>query len=201
MNDPVKVTDQKYIELKEVALRKTGILSQSTRILVGTATCGRAAGAAGVLNTFREEISKRQVDAEVIEVGCLGHCYAEPMVIIAKAGHPSLCYGNVDEGIAARLVSDFLVDDDPCYEFAMAALEPNDFFPTFADYPRGVYEQKIILRDCGLINPEDIDQYIALDGYGGLAKALNTGPAAVINEIKASKMRGRGGAGFPTGKK
>lgn len=192
---------QNYQQLKSRALQKAAELKEKTCIMVGTATCGRAAGALNVLETMRSEISKHQLDAQVLEVGCLGYCYAEPMVIISKPGHPSLCYASVDEGIAARLVSDFLVNDDPCFDFALAALEPNDFFPTFSDYPRGVYEQKIILEDCGLIDPEDIDQYLARDGYGALAKALEMDPADVIAEIKDSQLRGRGGAGFPTGKK
>ena len=193
--------EQRYRELKDQALQKTEALKEKPYVLVGTATCGRAAGALNVLETFRSEISLQQVEAEVVEVGCLGHCYAEPMIIISKPGYPPLCYGSVDEGIAARLVSDFLVNDDPCFEFAMAALEPNDFFPTFADYPRGVYEQKIVLADCGLIDPQVIDHYIARDGYTALAKVLGMEPAAVIGEVIDAKLRGRGGAGFPTGKK
>src|SRR5208282_1803371 len=97
--------------------------------------------------------------------------------------------------------NDYLVGDDPCYEFAMAALEPNDIFPTFADYPRGIYEQKIIMADCGLIDPGEIDHYLARDGYGSLAKVLTTDPDLVLKEIEESNLRGRGGACFPTGKK
>ncbi len=192
---------QAYESLKKAAVIKVEALKQKPLVLVGTATCGRAAGALNVLQTFRDEISCRNLDVEVKEVGCIGHCYAEPVVIIAKPGFPALCYGSVDEGMAGRLVTDFLINDDPCYEFAMAALEPNDQFPTFADFPRGVYEKKIILADCGLIDPEDIDHYIAHDGYAALAKALSMGPAEVLEEIKNSKLRGRGGAGFPTGLK
>lgn len=195
----MSAAEAKYQELKNTALQKVEGLKARPYVLVGTATCGRAAGALGVLETFRSEIAAKQVDAEVLEVGCLGHCYAEPMVIISKPGFPPLCYGSVDEGIAARLVSDFLAGDDPCFDFAMAALELNDFFPTFGDYPRGIYEQKVVLADCGLIDPQDIDHYIARDGYAALAKALTMEPGAVTGEIKNAKLRGRGGAGFPTG--
>ncbi|WP_331459410.1 NADH-quinone oxidoreductase subunit NuoF [Phosphitispora fastidiosa] len=190
-----------YQELKNRASEKAGMLQEKPYVMVGTATCGRAAGALKILDTFKEQVQKHQIETEVIEVGCLGHCYAEPMVIVYKPGFPTLCYGNVDEGIASRLVSDFLVGDDPCFEFAMAALEPNDFFPTFADYPRGVYEQKIVLEACGLIDPEEIDHYIAREGYSALVKTLAAEPGAVVDEIKDSLLRGRGGAGFPTGRK
>lgn len=201
MSEQASVVEQKYQDLKNKAQQKLAGLSEKPRVFVGTATCGRAAGAMQVVETFRNEIEKHQLDVEVIEVGCMGHCYAEPMVIVAKQGFPQLCYGSVDEGIASRLVSDYLVGDDPCYDFAMAALEPNDFFPTFEDYPRGVYEKKVVLADCGLIDPENIDHYLARDGYSALAKALTGDPAAVVAEIIDSKMRGRGGAGFPTGVK
>ena len=190
---------QNYAAIKNAAVEKIEKLKKNPLVLVGTATGGRAAGALEVLNVFREEASKHQLDVVVEEVGCMGHCYAEPLVVIAKQGFPTLCYGPVDEGMAQRLVVDFLVNDDPCYEFAMAALEPNDEFPTFQDFPRGVIEKKIILADCGLIDPDDIDHYIAKDGYAALSKVLEMEPLAVIEEIKDAKLRGRGGAGFPTG--
>jgi NADH-quinone oxidoreductase subunit F len=192
---------QNYEDLMSAAVKKIETIKEKPLILVGTATCGRAAGALEILNVFREEVSKHQLDVQVEEVGCMGHCYAEPLVVIFNPGFPTLCYGPVDEGTAQRLVSDYLVNGDPCYEFAMAALEPNDEFPTFEDFPRGVIEKKIILRDCGLIDPDDIDHYLAKDGYAALAKVLEMEPSAVIDEIKDAKLRGRGGAGFPTGVK
>ncbi len=201
MSNAGLAVEQTYQQLKSQADQKLAGLKEKPYVLVGTATCGRAAGALPALEAFRQEIARQQLDVRVIEVGCMGHCYAEPMVVIYKPGFPPLCYGSVDEGKAARLAADFLVNDDPCFDFAMAALEPNDVFPTFGDYPRGVYEQKIILADCGLIDPQDIDHYLATGGYGALAKALSMEPAAVIAEIKNSQLRGRGGAGFPTGLK
>lgn len=199
MNNGRHEVEQAYQLLRDSAQHKGDLLMDKPVILLGTATCGRAAGALNVLNAFKDEIDKQQVDVVLRETGCMGHCYAEPLAVIYKPGFPPLCYGSVDEGKARRLVIDYLVNDDPCYEFAMAALDPNDLFPTFADYPRGIYEQKIILADCGLIDPEEIDDYLARDGYSGLSKALTTDPEAVVAEIRESKLRGRGGAGFPTG--
>ncbi len=170
-------------------------------ITVGTATCGRAAGALEVLATLRDEVAKAGADCPVIEVGCLGHCYAEPLVIIAKPGWPAVCYAYVNPVIAERLVKEFVLGDNPCPEFVLAALEPNDLLPSFSDFPRAGYEHKLLLTNCGVIDPTDITSYLAAGGYAGLEKALTMTPEEVIGELKTSKLRGRGGAGFPTGMK
>ncbi|MCJ7605402.1 MAG: hypothetical protein MUO19_05130, partial [Dehalococcoidales bacterium] len=170
-------------------------------ITVGTATCGRAAGALDVLQAFRDEIQKSGIDCPVIEVGCMGHCYAEPLVIISKPGFAPICYAYVNPVIAERLVKEFVLGNNPCPEFVLAALEPNDMLPSFGDFPRARYEQKILLKNCGIIDPTDIEQYIATGGYAALEKALSMTPEAVIDEVKRSGLRGRGGAGFPAGNK
>ncbi|MFZ5644645.1 MAG: NADH-ubiquinone oxidoreductase-F iron-sulfur binding region domain-containing protein [Bacillota bacterium] len=170
-------------------------------ILVGAATCGRAVGALEIAKIFRDEIERLQLDAAVVEAGCMGHCYAEPMAVIYKPGEPGICYGNISEGMAARLIQDYLVDGDPCAEFALAATELHEIIPTFLDYPRGIVEQKTIMENCGFIDPENMDHYLALGGYRGLAAALDREPLQAAGEIKASGLRGRGGAGFPTGLK
>ncbi|MBE3588374.1 MAG: SLBB domain-containing protein [Thermoanaerobacteraceae bacterium] len=177
------------------------MLQEKPLVLVGTATCGRAAGALEIARVLREELKKNGIDAHLMEVGCMGHCYAEPLVVIYNHGFPPICYGYVTEGIAARLVQDFLAGGDPCLEFALAALEPNDMVPTMADFPRGLVEKPIILEKCGLIDPENIHHYIAMGGYGALASALAKGPEWIVEEIKSAGLRGRGGAGFPTGRK
>ncbi|MGB9887517.1 MAG: NADH-ubiquinone oxidoreductase-F iron-sulfur binding region domain-containing protein [Moorellales bacterium] len=193
--------NQEYLKLQQQA-RRTGEAQNSRPLItVGTATCGRAAGALRVVEAVREEVRRLDLEAKVLEVGCLGHCYAEPLVTVRVPGFPGLCYGPVDEDRARRLVTDFLVHGDPCLEYALAALEPNELFPTFEEFPRGVYEQRVILALCGLIDPTDLDAYLAQDGYAGLACALEMSPREVIEVIKRSGLRGRGGAGFPTGAK
>ena len=175
--------------------------SQEPRILIGTATCGRAAGALDVLRTINEELAQQNIKARVTQVGCMGHCYAEPLVIIEKPGWPPICYGYVTTGIASRLVQDFIIGNDPCPEFALGALEENELIPTIFDQPRFKYETRVVLKNCGFIDPEDINQYIAIGGYSGLVKALHMTPQGVIEEVIESGLRGRGGAGFPTGEK
>jgi NADH-quinone oxidoreductase subunit F len=170
-------------------------------VMVGTATCGRAAGALDVLQAIRDEIEKQEVICPVLEVGCMGHCYAEPIVLISKPGYPAVCYGHVNPVIAQRLVKDFVIGNDPCLEFVLGALEANELLPSFADFPRAQYEEKIILRNCGRIDPTKIEHYIANGGYQALANALWIHPEEVISQIEESGLRGRGGAGFPTARK
>ncbi|HOJ84265.1 MAG TPA: NADH-ubiquinone oxidoreductase-F iron-sulfur binding region domain-containing protein [Bacillota bacterium] len=192
---------ERYRKLEADAAARIKAIYNGPVIRVRTATCGIAAGALPVKEAFARVVEEKGLPAKIIDVGCMGHCYAEPLVIISKPGFPSLCYGYLDEDLAARLVDDFLINDDPCYEFALVALEPNDVFPTFSDFPRGVYEQKIVLEHCGFIDPGDIDHYIARGGYGALAAALGKAPAGVLDTVKESHLRGRGGAGFPAGLK
>jgi (2Fe-2S) ferredoxin len=165
-------------------------------VMVGAATCGRAAGALDVLKAFREEIDKRKIDCPVIEVGCMGHCYAEPIAIISKPGWPPICYGYVNPVIAERLVNEFILGENPCPEFVIGTLGTSDILPSFQDFPRAQYEQKIILKNCGHIDPTEIGHYIANGGYAALAKALQKKPVALITEIKKSRLRGRGGGPF-----
>ena len=170
-------------------------------IMVGTATCGRAAGALEVLKAIRGELKRQNLNCPLIEVGCMGHCYAEPVVIISKPGYPSICYGHINPVITERLVKEFILGDNPCFEFVLGALEENDLVPSFSDFPRAKYEKRVILKNCGHIDPTEIDHYIAKGGYSALVKALQMQPEQIIEEVKRSGLRGRGGAGFPTGQK
>jgi len=170
-------------------------------IMVGAATCGRAAGALEVVQAIRDELKKQRLDCPVIEVGCMGHCYAEPIVTIIKPGFPPICYRHVNPVIAERLIREFILGDDPCLEFVLGALEENDLVPSFSDFPRARFEKKVILKNCGHIDPEQIEHYIANGGYSALVKALQMPPEKIIDEVKRSGLRGRGGAGFPAAQK
>ncbi len=170
-------------------------------IFIGMASCGLASGAIEVKRAFEEALTEQKINARIISVGCLGHCYAEPLVIIDKPGFPPILYHNVTPGKANLLVKAFLRDDDPVFEHVLGAMEENEFIPTVMEFPRFSQEKRVVMAKCGLVDPEDIYQYIALGGYSALAKALTVNPEQVIFEVLESGLRGRGGAGFLTGKK
>jgi NADH-quinone oxidoreductase subunit F len=183
---------RRFTEMKE---------EDNQNILIGMATCGLASGALEVKATFEEAIAERKINANIMPVGCLGHCYAEPLVIIEKPGFPPILYHDVTPGKARLLVKAFLEEDDPVFEHILGAMEENDLIPSVMEFPRFNQEKRIVMANSGIINPEDIYQYIAKGGYSALVKALSIEPQEIINEIKESGLRGRGGAGFSTGKK
>ena len=170
-------------------------------IRLGTATCGRASGALETLAAFREEISRNSLQVRLLEVGCVGHCYAEPIAVVANPGFPPILYGSVTPGVARRLVRDFLGAGDPCLEFALGAVEENEKIPSIFELPRFRMEKKIILEHAGWIDPARGEEYLLRGGYRGLFQALGMDPREVIRAVKAAGIRGLGGAGFPAGEK
>jgi NADH-quinone oxidoreductase subunit F len=171
------------------------------RIFIGMATCGLASGAAETKAAFEDVLVERHLDARIVSVGCLGHCYAEPLVVIENPGFPPICYHNVTPGKARVLVRSFLEEGDPVFEYVLGAMEENDLIPTVWDFPRFHLEKRVVMEKCGSIDPEDIDQYLANDGYAGFVRALGLPREKIVREVLESGLRGRGGAGFPTGLK
>lgn len=194
-----------FAELREQALAEWKALQHSERpqIIVGTGTCGRAAGALGVLDAINKELARRKINAVVREVGCMGLCFAEVMVEIAKPGRPRICYKNVTPKIVPELIEDYLINDHPRAEWALGTLGEGrmEGIPRLNELLLMAAQRRLALGRCGQIDPTSISEYIANDGYSALAQVLKQPSERVIEEIKRSGLRGRGGAGFPTGLK
>jgi len=195
----------KFNEIKKQADDEWNQLQQSKepRVFIGAATCGRSAGALEVKKTFQDEFEKRGISANIIEVGCLGPCWAEPLISIVKPGGPNIFYKNVTSKRATELVEKFIVADDPLPEYALGLVgDKGDYaIPLLWDIPNFKSQERVLFRNFGFIDPTNLNHYIANDGYSGLDKVLSMKPTEVIEEIKISGLRGRGGGGFPTGRK
>jgi len=194
-----------FDEIRTKAIAEWEALEHSDKpsITIGTATCGRAAGALSVLEAINTALAQNNIEANIIPVGCIGLCYAEPIINIIKPGRPHIYYGNLTPELAAQLIEDYLVRDNPRPDLALGTIGEKSVegIPELFELPMLKPQVRIILRNCGIIDPENINHYIARGGYSGLVKALAMTPEDVIDEIKKSGLRGRGGAGFPTGLK
>ncbi len=197
--------NQVFVTISKEAERRRKEFMDATipKIHIGMATCGIASGAIETKKAFEEILAQRKVEAIIHTVGCIGHCYAEPIAIIdhPNSGFPPIFYHEVTPGKAKMLVKLFLEEGDPRFEHMLGATKKNDLIPSIDEFSRFNQEKRIVMEKCGLIDPEDIYDYIAEGGYSMLAKSLQLKPGAIVKEIKNSGLRGRGGAGFPTGEK
>ncbi len=171
-------------------------------ILVGAAMCGRSAGALETLAAIREEVAARGIDARVLETGCMGHCYAEPMVLVYSPDWDPLVYHHVKPGLGRAIVAQHLGASEPLLEHLLGVLGPSEFLPSLDDMPRFGGETRRLLGRGGVIDPTRLEDSLALGSYRGLARALDDlDPEGVIDEVKQAGIRGLGGAGFPTWRK
>lgn len=160
------------------------------KIVVGEGSCGIAAGAAKVYDALAREFETASVQPELTIAGCIGMCYLEPIVDIYSDSGALTRLVRVSEADAADIAGAVVSGDLSAVERLMIADEDKAFLEK---------QTRIALRHCGVVNPENIDDYLADDGYQAIKKVLATmTPEQVIEEIKISGLKGRGGAGFPT---
>lgn len=168
-------------------------------ILIGSATCGRSAGAQKIEEIMRQRAAELSVECRIIHTGCMGLCYAEPMVVVFNGDSRGYIYGPVNRKLAKRIIQEHLVEAGEAGPIGSVdiAFNGDSFEPVYTlEFMEG--QSRRILRRCGLIDPENLGHYLATGGYRGLMRALEMEPDEVIEEIKGSGLRGRGGAGFPT---
>jgi len=174
--------------------------SEKPVVMVGSATCGNSAGAKEVASVIQEECEENDIECRIVKVGCIGLCYEEPIITIIKPNNPPVFYGKVTPETAKELVHSYIDGENPMADYALGTLgeEEMESIPKLRDLPVLKPQVRRILRNCGLIDPHNIQHYLAQGGYSGLSQALKMEPEEVINEVKQSGLRGRGGAGFPT---
>jgi len=172
---------------------------------VGAGTCGLAAGAGKTLAAIRKELSNKGIDAEVVEVGCVGLCSAEPIVDIQLPGRARLMFTSVMEENAAQMV-DVISGKIPkellLGQYRTKETRQWEKLPYMDEHPFFKPQTRLVLKNCGVIDPGSINEYIARGGYRAFADTIKTmTPEELCQVVEESGLRGRGGGGFPTGKK
>ncbi len=170
-------------------------------LMICTGTGCVSAKAFSLLDTLKEEISKRDLDKDflVVGTGCNGFCGQGPILVVQPEG---VFYQRLKKTDMVRVVEEHLVGARPVEDLMHRDLSSNEPIPKMDDIPFFSKQKLIALRNKGLIDPENIDSYFARDGYAALKGALENGsPQSVLAEVKTSALRGRGGGGFPAGVK
>ncbi len=170
-------------------------------VMICRSTGCDASGSTGVFEAMREEVERRGLggDVEVVETGCRGLCAKGPVMDIYPGG---IFYCHVQPGDVPEIVEETLIGGRVVERLTYKDVTTGESIPVYEDIPFYNNQVRRLLRHCGKIDPQDIEEYIALGGYSGLAHALFAMPPEdIIEEVKASGLRGRGGGGFPTGRK
>jgi NADH-quinone oxidoreductase subunit F len=209
-------------DLQEARARGLATLyPDKPRIAVGAATCGQANGASEVILELLNAAEREGYDANIVAVGCIGFCAAEPLVDVWRPGYPRVIYREITPEKAEVLVAALAKGEDKP-EWALCRMEAEEFIfdgstreydvsrgdgdlreiPVYAETAFFSRQVKVALRNCGFTRPTELDEYVARGGLFGLYEVLrNKSPEDVVDAVTKSGLRGRGGGGFPTGRK
>lgn len=216
---------ERYQELQKKA-QALSLPSDVIQIRVGSATCENASGAREVADEFKKNIAVYGSDKiKLVTVGCTGQCSREPIVSISQPGKRTVVYQKVTREIAHKIFVSHIKEDQLVAESLLGDIHlyngiqehttysasqqllinsplTKEFFGLYGDVPFYSTQTRIALRNAGIIDPENLFAYISRSGFMGLSLALEQGnPDWVIDQVSLAKLRGRGGGGFPTGKK
>ncbi len=209
---------QSVLDLKTVSQAYIGKLYKpdAVKVNIGMASCGIAAGAKAAYDKLLTEYASKN-GIHVCQTGCIGFCEAEPLVEIFGLGKPRIMYQHITEDKIVDAVSGFIAGDfnkkwilgqmkDPRSLLEtdipnpLDGVQPLDGIPFLEEIPFYKNQVKVAMRNCGYIDPDSIEEYFARKGYLAFINALkDMNPADIIDVVKASGLRGRGGGGFPTG--
>jgi len=172
-------------------------------IFIGMGTCGLASGAAKVKTALETELAKQNIQFMMVPTGCIGYCAKEPIVDIKLPGKDRISYCEVTVKDIPQLIETAIIKGGVYEKKLLGSFSkstPN--VPWINDVPFFKRQKKVVLENCGVLNPNSIDEYIAYGGFKALDKALRLmNQEKVVQEVKDSGLRGRGGGGFTTGVK
>ena len=171
-------------------------------IIIGMGTCGLASGAAKVKEAIEAELKKLNIEATIEGTGCIGYCAVEPIVDIKLPGKDRISYQEITVKDVSRFIKTTLVDKEIYKEKILGSHGKSNGVISLKEVPFFEHQQKIVLANCGVVNPTSIDAYLANGGFKAFDKVLRLmKPEEVVKEVLDAGLRGRGGGGFPTGKK
>jgi NADH-quinone oxidoreductase subunit F len=170
------------------------------KVLVGMGTCGLSAGARETQEKLKELFSGSKTSAELTITGCIGMCYREPLIEV-RDNESRFIYGDVTPERATEIFEKHIIGNEILKDYIVYSVDAKGKLGG-SELEFLSQQTRIVLRNCGVINPESIEEYEQAGGYSALKKAiLEMSTQSIIDEVKASGLRGRGGAGFPTGLK
>ena len=212
----MKIHSEKDLEKIRQDYSQKVYYPEAVKVNIGMASCGIAAGAKASYDQAIQNIPAGN-GIRISQTGCIGFCEEEPLVEILGSARPRVIYKNITEDKILEAIQDYTEDNfnkkwilgqvrDPRsfleedIENPQANVAPIEGIPFLEEIPFYQKQVKIALRNCGYIDPDSIEEYIAKDGYFAFLRTLNEmTPKEIIEQVKASGLRGRGGGGFPAG--
>lgn len=199
------IINNEFADAEQMAYLRRDTVDRPT-FYIGTGTCGLGAGAGKTMEVLQEYLQTKNIDADVIEVGCIGMCAMEPMLDIQLPGKPRLAFCKVSgqnvEQIAEAVMHGGLDEKHFVGQYRHKGIKSLQGVNFLDEHPFFKNQTRWVLANCGKIDPSNITDYIALGGYGALAQTIGKkSQLEVCEEILASGLKGRGGAGFLTGLK
>ncbi len=192
--------------LEKIAVLKHEKLEKPV-IFVGCGTCGLGAGAGDTLFMVRKYLDESEIDADIIETGCVGLCAVEPVMDVCLPGRNRISFCEVTGDMVKNLLDSIFQIELPSSNMILGQIETEGAIAwkgvqMLQDHPFFKPQKRIVLKNCGVIDPTDIREYIARGGYKSYIKAISVhSPVEICEIIEKSGLRGRGGGGFPTGRK
>jgi NADH:ubiquinone oxidoreductase subunit F (NADH-binding) len=175
-------------------------------IFIGMATCGIIAGAERTLECINRYLQRNKIKAEVVEVGCIGYCSAEPIMDVQLPGKSRISFrhvtGSIVDGILDSVFHRTLTSDSVIGQYRHSDHEAWPSIPFIDEVPFFSHQKRLVLKNAGVVSPRSIEDYLSRGGFRSFYKTLlNYTSDKVCEIVEQSELRGRGGAGYPTGKK